>query len=51
MNAGAQLPALSKLGLLGALYFSQGLPFGFFTQGLPVLLRQRGFSLAEIGLS
>ena len=43
--------ALSKLGLLGALYFSQGLPFGFFTQGLPVLLRQRGFSLAEIGFS
>jgi MFS family permease len=44
-------PALAKLGLLGALYFSQGLPFGFFNQGLPVLLRQRGFSLAEIGLS
>jgi predicted MFS family arabinose efflux permease len=43
--------ALNKLGLLGALYFSQGLPFGFFTQGLPVLLRQRGFSLAEIGFS
>lgn len=42
---------LSKLGLLGALYFSQGLPFGFFTQGLPVLLRQRGYGLAEIGLS
>ncbi len=40
-----------KLGLLGALYFSQGLPFGFFTQGLPVILRQRGFSLAEIGFS
>ena len=43
--------SLGKLGLLGALYFSQGLPFGFFNQGLPVLLRQRGFSLAEIGLS
>lgn len=42
---------LGKLGLLSALYFSQGLPFGFFTQGLPVLLRQRGFGLAEIGLS
>ena len=45
------LPALGKLGLLGALYFSQGLPFGFFTQGLPVLLRQRGHGLVEIGLS
>jgi MFS transporter, PAT family, beta-lactamase induction signal transducer AmpG len=45
------LSGTSKLGLLGALYFSQGLPFGFFTQGLPVLLRQRGFSLAQIGLS
>lgn len=45
------MQALSKLGLLGALYFSQGLPFGFFTQGLPVLLRQRGYGLAEIGLS
>lgn len=45
------LPALGKLSLLGALYFSQGLPFGFFTQGLPVLLRQRGHSLVEIGLS
>jgi PAT family beta-lactamase induction signal transducer AmpG len=45
------LPALGKLGLLGTLYFSQGLPFGFFTQGLPVLLRQRGYGLIEIGLS
>ena len=41
----------AKLGLLGCLYFSQGLPFGFFTQALPVLLRKRGFSLGEIGLS
>jgi RhtX/FptX family siderophore transporter len=42
---------LHKLGLLGALYFSQGLPFGFFTQALPVLMRREGRSLAEIGLS
>ncbi|MBK8259209.1 MAG: MFS transporter [Polyangiaceae bacterium] len=40
-----------KLGLLGSLYFSQGLPFGFFVQALPVLLRKKGFSLSEIGLS
>jgi predicted MFS family arabinose efflux permease len=41
----------AKLGLLGSLYFSQGLPFGFFTQALPVLLRHAGVSLGEIGLS
>ena len=41
----------AKLGLLGTLYFSQGLPFGFFTQALPVLLRKQGFSLGEIGLA
>lgn len=40
-----------KFGLLGALYFSQGLPFGFFTQALPVLLRKQGVSLGAIGLS
>jgi MFS transporter, PAT family, beta-lactamase induction signal transducer AmpG len=40
-----------KLGLLGSLYFSQGLPFGFFTQALPVMLRKNGFSLGEIGLA
>lgn len=38
-----------KLALLGSLYFCQGLPFGFFTQALPVLLRQQGVSLAVIG--
>jgi len=41
----------AKLGLLGSLYFSQGLPFGFFSQALPVLLRKEGFSLGQIGLS
>jgi MFS transporter, PAT family, beta-lactamase induction signal transducer AmpG len=45
------MTARGKLLLLGALYFSQGLPFGFFTQGLPVILRQRGYSLGAIGLS
>ena len=38
-----------KLGLLGSLYFSQGLPYGFFTQALPVLLRTQGLSLPAIG--
>jgi PAT family beta-lactamase induction signal transducer AmpG len=40
-----------KLGLLATLYLSQGLPFGFFTQSLPVLLRQEGVSLALVGSS
>lgn len=40
-----------RLGLLSSLYFAQGLPFGFFTQALPVMLRQQGFSLGEIGLT
>jgi PAT family beta-lactamase induction signal transducer AmpG len=40
-----------KLGLLGSLYFAQGLPFGFFTQALPVLLRQEGLSLRQVGLT
>lgn len=40
-----------KLGLLGSLYFSQGLPFGFFSQAMPVLLRKQGYTKEEIGLS
>jgi PAT family beta-lactamase induction signal transducer AmpG len=40
-----------KLALLGSLYFSQGLPFGFFTQALPLLLRHQGASLTAIGFS
>lgn len=41
----------TKLGLLTSLYLSQGLPFGFFTIALPVLLRQQGMSLPDIGLT
>lgn len=37
--------------LLGALYLSQGIPFGLFVQALPVILRQGGTSLETIGLS
>lgn len=40
-----------KLGLLTSLYLSQGLPFGFFTQALPVLLRAQRLSLPAIGLT
>ncbi len=41
----------ARVALLTSLYFAQGLPFGFFTQAFPVILRQRGHSLDEIGLA
>ena len=37
--------------LLGSLYVAQGLPYGFFTQALPVLLRKQGMALPLIGLA
>eukprot|EP00730_Choanoeca_flexa_P009101 TRINITY_DN12584_c1_g1_i2.p2 TRINITY_DN12584_c1_g1~~TRINITY_DN12584_c1_g1_i2.p2 ORF type:complete len:408 (+),score=77.76 TRINITY_DN12584_c1_g1_i2:88-1311(+) len=37
-----------KIALLCALYFIQGLPFGFQTKTLPVYLRQNGLSLSSI---
>ena len=40
-----------KLALLLGLYFSQGLPYGFFTQALPTRLRQEGTSLEGVGLA
>ncbi|MEO7731350.1 MAG: MFS transporter [Kofleriaceae bacterium] len=42
---------LARFTLFGSLYFAQGLPFGFFTQALPVILRTRGYSLDAIGLT
>lgn len=42
---------LAKAGLLSSLYFTQGLPFGFFVQALPVLARQAGATLTETGLA
>jgi MFS family permease len=39
-----------KVGLLGALYFVQGLPFGFQTTALPVYLRTQGVSLMTISV-
>ena len=39
------------IALLLGLYLSQGLPFGFFTQALPVLMRQQGVDLGTIGLA
>lgn len=38
-----------KIALLGSLYLAQGLPFGFFTQALPALLRAMELSLPLIG--
>jgi len=40
-----------RFGLLTALYLSQGLPFGFFTQALPVMMRQENHSLTAISLT
>jgi MFS family permease len=40
-----------ELALLWALYFVQGLPFGFQATAVPVLLRERGASLFVVGLS
>ena len=37
-----------KAALLFALYLAQGLPYGFFTLALPVLLRDAGLSLTAI---
>lgn len=36
--------------LLGSLYFSQGVPFGFFSQALPPLLRSYDVDVRQIGL-
>jgi MFS transporter, PAT family, beta-lactamase induction signal transducer AmpG len=45
------MTARHKLLLLGALYLSQGVPYGFFSQALPVLLRNQGLSLPLLGLT
>ena len=50
-SALASAPAVYTLTLLTGLYAAQGIPFGFFSQALPVLLREAGFSLKAISLS
>lgn len=47
----SQLTKPQKFLLLSALYFAQGVPFGLFSQAVPVVLRQADTSLAVIGLS
>nr|WP_298722658.1 MFS transporter [uncultured Steroidobacter sp.] len=44
------MPRSYKITLLIALYMAQGIPFGFFTLALPVLLREAGYSLTQISL-
>lgn len=44
-------PRPARLFVLGALYVAQGLPFGFFNQAIPVLLRQGGASLTLVSFS
>lgn len=40
---------VEKLSLFGCLYFAQGLPYGFFTQAMPVYLREANTTLTAIG--
>lgn len=47
-HQGLPLSRGRKVSLLIALYLAQGLPYGFFTQALPVLLRDQGLSLKAI---
>ncbi len=42
---------LARIVLLACLYFSQGLPFGYFTIAIPVMLRAHGMSPEAIGLA
>ncbi len=42
------MPPSQKFLLLTSLYLAQGVPFGFFTQALPVLMREQGLSLKAI---
>jgi MFS transporter, PAT family, beta-lactamase induction signal transducer AmpG len=39
-----------KIVLLSSLYFAQGLPYGFFTQALPFIMRVEGMDLSVIGV-
>ncbi|HEY4368282.1 MAG TPA: MFS transporter [Steroidobacteraceae bacterium] len=48
MNGVPAVGRIQKIVLLTALYMAQGLPYGFFTQALPVLLRESGYSLKAI---
>ena len=51
MSEGRRAPAAWKIGLLSALYFAQGLPFGFQSNALPLYLTELGLSMTEVGLA
>ena len=40
----------AKIGVIGTLYFSQGIPNGFFRHTVPVVFRDSGVSLEQIAL-
>jgi PAT family beta-lactamase induction signal transducer AmpG len=42
---------VGKLALLASLYLAQGMPYGFFSQFLPAMLREQGVSLENVGLA
>lgn len=50
-SSSARRQQVSLFGLLGTLYLVQGLPFGFVTQALPVVLRQEGVELSKVTLA
>ena len=43
-------PRTSKFIILGSLYFTQGIPNGFFRHTVPVVFRESGLSLEDIAL-
>ncbi|MBI5927467.1 MAG: MFS transporter [Aquabacterium sp.] len=49
MSAPEQNSQGQRVALLTGLYTAQGIPFGFFTLALPVLMRDAGWSLTAIG--
>ena len=51
VSGGVSRSAATKLAVLSVLYFAQGLPFGFFSQSIPVLMRQGGASLLAVSAS
>ncbi|MDA8991694.1 MFS transporter [Opitutales bacterium] len=44
------IPRTSKFIILGSLYFTQGIPNGFFRHTVPVVFRERGLTLEDIAL-
>ncbi len=44
-------PSAWKIGLLSALYFAQGLPFGFQSNALPLYLTELGLTMSQVGFA